>query len=438
MSCRPIAVALALLFAQAVPAPANSQSGAATLDVPRDTFTVVARLAGRTHAAPGSLAVYGAEAWVRDDRGEIGRVGTLSAAQTTGLARQLVAPVVVVIGRYAVDAAELAVDVYRLERSSDDQIVVERSAFVPAHGNRWAVARKYLTASEAASDPLRPGRNPFARFDAGTDPLFHGIDIAAAETAVAHAMTYFHAHYGVFARVQLFVDVTQTHSGGWLRRTYTTTEHVIAQTTWRVAAPVPVQPWASIPAFCVVDATCTDGTCSARRCPDPALVASAGMPFDDWTGPSLPMADQEIASVTSSSRGWTVLGLGAITDLLAPGLGAAEGGLSLATNGGAPLQLQAAPLATPDDGVATSSLAPGTPIAQVAATPLQQGVFGSDAQRLSGIQAGYARAVVTPGSYDRDRAGNEMLDAVRQYQLCRQRGLAGEALRRCAAPSLQR
>src|SRR5262249_41375135 len=149
----------------------------------------------------------------------------IPAAQSTALARQLVAPVTIVVGRYAQDVAELAIDVFRLERSaSDDAVVVRRAAFTPLHGNRWAVARKYLTAAESAADPWRPGRNPFAQFVGadGGDVLFHGIDLAAAQVALGHAMAYHHALYGVLAEVQLHVDVTQTHSGGWLRRSYTT------------------------------------------------------------------------------------------------------------------------------------------------------------------------------------------------------------------------
>jgi hypothetical protein len=417
---RPVHVAV--VVASLIAGAARADGG---LPVPRDTFTIVAQIPAATRAGASNAAVYGAEAWIRNDRGEVGALGTISAAQSTALARQVLAPVVIVVGRFAADAAELAIDVYRLERRSDDTIVVSRSAFTPLHGNRWAAARKYLTAEEAAGDPNRVGRNPFARFQSAVpgDALFHGIDLAGAQTALGLAIAYFHAHAGALAQVQLHIDVTQTHSGGWLRRTYTTTEHVIAQTNWRIAAPAPAQPWSSEPSYCVV----------ALPCPDPALVASAGATFDDWTGPSLPVANQEIASLVSNSRGWTVLGLGAITGLLAPAAGPLDVASGLA-GGGSPLQLQGAPFAGSDSGTAAPSLAPGTPLAAVAAAPLQRRVFGTDGDRLAGVQSGYVSTVAEPAGFQRDRAGAEMLDAVRQYQRCRERGLAGVALRRCAAP----
>jgi len=420
-------IALASALVRAAPAVADP------LAVPRDDFVIVARIAANTRAASGDARVYAAEGWVRDGRNEIGALGTISAARATALARRLIAPVTVVVARYAVDAAELAVDIYRLERGTNDDVAVWRASFAPRHGNRWAAAGRYLSPGEA-STPGRVGRNPFARFDAGVgDNLFHGIDLAAAQTAIGHAMTYYRAQFGILGVVQLHIDTTQTHSGGFFHRTYRTIEHVIARTTWRVATPAAVQPWASIPTYCVVDLVCQDSACRSRSCPDPALVASAGAAFDDWTGPTLALSDQEIASLASSSSGWTVLGVGALTDLLAPGNGLPEIGTTLATRGGSALQPQSAPLGATGNGTAVPTLSPGSAIEKLAGPPLQRGVFGPEGQRFAGLQSGYAATVSDPKSFERDRAAAATRDAVAQYQRCRQRGYEGEVLRRCAA-----
>ena len=250
-------------------------------------------------------------------------------------------------------------------------------------------------------------------------------------------MVHYRAAFGVLAVVQLHVNVTQTHTGGWLRRTYTTTEHVLARTTWRVATPGTAQPWAPTAAYCVVEPACTDQACSVRACPDPALVASAGVAVDDWTGPALPLTDQQIATVTTSSRGWTVLGLGAISDLLAPGLGlgALVGGTAL-VDGAAPLQLAPGITGIVDGGVGRPTLPAASALGQAAGGALQRDVFGAASQRLAGLRAGLEQVLPDGTAFDPRAAGAARLDDVRQYQRCKARGLSGAGLRRCAAAIL--
>jgi hypothetical protein len=410
--------------------------GTTIVRAPRDRFDVVAQMPASTRARTGSALVYEAPLWQQRGRDEIGGLDGVAAAQLTRVARRFAGPLVVVVGRLAPDAAQLALDVYRIERTPGDQVVVRRAPFTPWHGNRWAAARKYLTPAEAAADPARAGRNPFGKFaGAADDPLFGHIDAAGAAVALGHAMVHYRAQYGVLAVVKLHVAVTQTHTGGWLRRTYTTTEHVLAQTSWRIATPRAAQPWAAPAAYCVVDPTCVDAACSRRACPDPALVAAADVALDDWTGPALPLGDEEIATVTSSSSGWTVLGLGAISDLLAPGLGPAEIGATVG-GGATPLQIQHGIFGTADDGVGRAALAGGGALERAAGAALRNDVFGADVQRLAGLRAGMASVVPDATAFDPDAAGARRLDAVRQYQRCRARGLSGAGLQRCAAATL--
>jgi hypothetical protein len=333
-----------------------------------------------------------------------------------------------VFGRWNAESGEMAIDVIRVQRGIDasGRPVVQalRSPFTAHHGNRWAAARAYLTASEALDDTL-PGRNPFAAFAPAdrTDPVFYGISLAGAEVAVGHAMLHYRAVLGVLAVSSVRPSVTQSRGGNWFRRTLTTTVTGTGEVQWRVAAPVEVQPWGAQSAICVVRTPCADAACTARApCPAPELVAWSRAAFDDWGAGSLPQAPQEIYRWSTTQSSWSLLALAAFIGLTVYGgdliAGAATAqGLGIGDGVYAPPQSGSPQWAAMRDRIRDMTLSGPASSAQ-----------------LDSIRRGYTAAAPTPASVDQQGASNQVQDMVRQFERCRAQGRIGPDLNRCAAP----
>ncbi len=207
---------------------------------------------------------------------------------------------------YAPHEATLRVRVVRVERGVDGRVRSALADFTPDHGERWAAARHYLAADEAA-DPARPGRNPFAAFR-GTqpgDPVFRDIGWTAAQVVVGHAMRLHHSAIGYVAWMDTRWTRSQTQSGGWLRRRVTVTTEARVRPLWYLAFPRDAHPWGLQAAFCL--------ELSGGTCPSVARVAMSGISLVPWSGGSLPEAEDVVHAWSESRSGWTVLSFALVT-----------------------------------------------------------------------------------------------------------------------------
>jgi hypothetical protein len=422
-------------------------AGDGTLAVPVDRFERLgAVLATRAPDAPAALstadpALAHIERWLRDNRPEIGAVGTLDAAATSQLARDLQAPLHLVFGRMALDSGDLAVDVLRVAYGRDPRgrpaFNVWRAPFTPQHGRRWAAQRAYLTPDERMVRS-RPGRDPFAAFAGDdTDPDFHSIDTVAAQVVLGHAMLLYEAPYALLALVALDPRVTQARSGGLLRRRVTTTVDVRASTRWMIGTPLAAQPWAAPVAYCVVDPPCRSAACTPQPCPA-ARQAASGVAFDFVSGGPFADTSQSLYRFSTTTRGTTVLAFALASGLVLGGAAPASYavGSTLLHDGGGLLQPQSGLFGATGNGVldpppATDDTARAMRAAAQAralADPLDR------ARSLDGLSAGFDdlmradAAALAPAT-----VAQQSRDAVARYRLCRQQGYAGQALRRCAA-----
>jgi hypothetical protein len=415
--------------------------------VPIDRFervgTVLAvREPGSAVALPNTdPALAGIERWLRDNRPEIGAIGTLDAAATSQLARELQAPLHLVIGRLALDSGDLVVDVLRVGYGRDGQgrpaFNVWRAPFTPQHGRRWAAQRAYLTADERAVRS-RPGRDPFAVFaGADADPLFHEIDVVGAQVVLGHATTLYEAPYALLALVALDPQVTQTRSGGLLRRRVTTTVDVRASTRWMIGTPLAAQPWAAPVAFCVVDPPCRSAACTPQPCPA-ARQAASGVAFDFVSGGPFADATQSLYRTTTSKSGFTVLAFTLASGLFLGGAAPASYavGSTLLHDGGGLLQPQSGVFGATGNGILEPPSAGDDTVAAMRAAARARVLADPQdrTQSLDALNAGFGDLIrVDAAALAPAAAARQSRDAVARYRLCRQQGYAGQPLRRCAA-----
>ncbi|HEX7156690.1 MAG TPA: hypothetical protein VF229_05710 [Burkholderiaceae bacterium] len=402
-------------------------SGGRVIEAPRDEFQP---LAEAPWAPDGRLdwSLLHAAPWIRAGRPEVGALGDVEAAQLSGLARGADGPLHFVFGRWNAESGEMAIDVIRVQRGVDTSgrpvVQALRAPFTAHHGNRWAAARAYLTASEQLDETLA-GRNPFAAFAPAdrTDPVFYGISRAGAEVAVGHAMLHYRAVLGVLAVSSVRPGVTQSRGGNWFRRTLTTTVIGTGEVQWRVATPVEAQPWGAQSAICVVRTACTDAACTRRApCPAPELVAWSRAAFDDWGAGSLPQAPQEIYRWSTTQSSWSLLALTAFIGLTVYGgdllAGAATvHGLGIGDGIYAPPQSDSPQWAAMRDRVRDMTLS----------GPASSGQLGA-------IRDGYTASAPTPAAIDPHGVANQVHDTILQFDRCSAQGRVAQDLNRCAAP----
>lgn len=311
------AVAVRLLWA---PQPALADAGAyapqwmplaagagVSLQVPRDNWKVVGqRLPAQAGGRP-DLRLLAGNRWISLGREEAGTLG-LDAARVASASSALAGNGSYVYARYDPASAQLRVFVNRVEVLPTGAARSLIADFTPHHGRWWAAARTYLTPVEAA-DPQRAGPDPFAAFAGDlTDPVFHGINWAAAQVAVGHAMRRYRAVLGLIAVARERLDVQTSEDGNLFRKTVTTRVSGYATADWWLALPADVQPGGTGAQICVQAA--------AAGCDAPAHVAVSGVSVARWSGGNLPAPEQPVYSWETSRSAFTVFAFAALTALL--------------------------------------------------------------------------------------------------------------------------
>jgi hypothetical protein len=237
--------------------------------------------------------------------------------------------------------------------------------------------------------------------------------------------------------VALDPKVTQTRSGGLLRRRVTTTVDVRASTRWMIGTPLAAQPWVAPVAYCVVDPPCRSAACTPQPCPA-ARQAASGVAFDFVSGGPFADATQSLYSYQTSNSGFTVLAFALASGLFLGGAAPASYavGSTLLRDGGGLLQPQSGVfgatgngiLDPPPTGDATAAAMRAAARARALADPQDR------AQSLQALSTGFGDLLrVDAAALAPAAAARQSRDAVARYRLCRQQGYAGQALRRCAA-----
>lgn len=337
------------------------------------------------------------ERWMTLQREEVATIPGLTSDKISSVMRLPRRDATMVFARYVPQQAQLVIDAIKVEEERGGWMAVYHTYFSPYHGEHWAFSRAFLTDAEARADLNRAGRNPFEAFKPSdrTDPTFVNIGWDGAMVAVGLAMKYFHTAYSVMSVQNLRMAQSVTSHGSFLHKTTTIKVDGYADPVWFIGLPSTMQSWGTTAAICVVPAaTQTDpntGRLTGTGCPDPKLVATAGVSFDQWTGGTMPMAEEHIFHWEKSQSGFTVafftLAVMAAAFFVGPELYAA------ATNAGAGLTEVGAISGTQAALAAGGAYAGGSLLLTSGPTSIsdvQSGVFGS-------IGDG-TRAVTDPGS----------------------------------------
>lgn len=143
-----------------------------------------------------------------------------------------------VFARYNPIEATLQIDVFKLEKTAvagGYKKEMYHTTFGPAQGEMWKASRAYISPA-AYKAGMVPGVNPFARFQAVGDDVFHGISLNGAQVAIGHAMRASGAPLALLAVAQPRTEVTsRTENAGWFSKRTTTTVHGYAKPAWYIA-----------------------------------------------------------------------------------------------------------------------------------------------------------------------------------------------------------
>ena len=216
------------------------------------------------------------ERWITNGREELGQRGVPSS-QISSRINALPKTSAYVFAAYTPENAELVIEIQKVEKSPNGQLIVSRADYTPHHGefNRWK--RDYLSPMEDA-DASKLGYNPFAKFrGANNDNTFHNISWEAAGVAVGLAMRASDAHIGYIAATKTRFTQNVKKSGGLLRKTVTTTIIGHAKPQWFIATPMEVQPEGGVASICAVDNGATTTYGSTTSCDSKYHVVTSGV-----------------------------------------------------------------------------------------------------------------------------------------------------------------
>ena len=252
------------------------------------------------------------ERWITNGREELGQRGVPSS-QISSRINSMPKTSAYVFAAYTPENAELVIEIQKVEKSPNGQLIVSRADYTPHHGefNRWK--RDYLTPGED-SNPAKLGYNPFAKFrGANNDNAFHNISWEAVGVAVGMAMRASDAHIGYIASTQTRFTQKVKKSGGLLKKKVTVTIKGFAKPQWFIATPLEVQPEGGISSICAVDngAVTTYGNTSS--CDSKYHVVTSGVSIMSWAGGNVPVSEEQLYNYVYKKSSFTVLAFTILT-----------------------------------------------------------------------------------------------------------------------------
>ena len=259
------------------------------------------------------------ERWITNGREELGQRGVPSS-QISSRINSLPKTSAYVFAAYTPENAELVIEIQKVEKSPNGQLIVSRADYTPHHGefNRWK--RDYLSPMEDA-DASKLGYNPFAKFrGANSDNTFHNISWEAAGVAVGLAMRASDAHIGYIASTKTRFEQSVKKSGGLLRKTVTTTIIGHAKPQWFIATPMEVQPEGGVASICAVDIGATTAYGSTTSCDSKYHVVTSGVSVMSWAGGNVPEIEEQLYKYVQKKSSFTVLAFTLLTFALTWGM----------------------------------------------------------------------------------------------------------------------
>lgn len=189
-----------------------------------------------------------------------------------------------VYGRYNPQDATLRIDMFKLERYTENgipRIGLLHAAFTPEHGNHWLLNRSYISPS-AYQLGTSPGVNPFASFARSGSESFHNISLEGAKVAVGHAQRLVGAPMSLLQLMEVRLSQRTKKSGNAFKKKIEMWVYAHAKPRWFIGQPVQTLQRTStepMSAMCATDP-------AASSCPAYAT-AVAGVNFEEFSGGSL-------------------------------------------------------------------------------------------------------------------------------------------------------
>jgi len=211
--------------------------GLVSLSWPDEDWTDIATATYTKTSRTPALTVAPGEQWILNDDTNAGILG-LNSYQAGNFILYSADRPPIIFARYFAEEAQLRVAVIRVRREGNT-IHVQKADWTPWDGLLYARDRYFLTAAEK-ENLYTLGNNPFSKFSNGdkTDPVFYNISFTAAEVAVGQAIQHYRAAMAFIAVPSIRLKQTVTTSGGWLRKTITTTTKGYAKPIWYVGLPI--------------------------------------------------------------------------------------------------------------------------------------------------------------------------------------------------------
>ncbi|WP_047536646.1 hypothetical protein [Methylotenera versatilis] len=262
------------------------------------------------------------ERWITNGREELGQAGVPSS-QISSRINALPKTSAYVFAAYSPTNAELVIEIQKVEKTPNGQLIVYRADYTPHHGeyNRWK--RDYLTPSENA-DPTKLGYNPFQNFKGATnDNAFHNISWEAVGVAVGMAMRASDAHIGYIASDKSRFTQKVKKSGGMLKKKVKVTVQGFVKPQWFIATPLEVQPEGGMSSICAVNSGAATGHGNTSSCDSPYHLVTSGVSIMSWAGGNMPETEELLYNYVYKKSSFTVLAFTILTFALTWGLASA-------------------------------------------------------------------------------------------------------------------
>lgn len=449
---------------------------------PDENWTDIATATYTGGAKSATLTVNPSEQWILNDDQNAGILG-LDSFQAGNFVQYNSNRPPIIFARYFAEQAQLRVTVIRVRRMGNT-VHVQKADWTPWDGLLYARDRYFLSSAEK-SNVFLAGHDPFANFSNGdkTDPVFYNISFQAAQVAVGQAMQHYQASIAFMAVPSIRLDQQTSTSGGFLRKTITTTTKGYAKPIWYVGLPPTAQPYGSIAQICAI--TYGDGS----TCDDSGHVVSSGIAFSNWQGGTMPATEDLLFTDSETKHSWSVIAFALLTIALVAVGGAALGaalaaagtagiagaattvgisveGVALTAaaagatytaasaivNGGSLVSAQNGYLGSTGSGTATTSATNSTYEAQLRSTATQKVITDEVDNSLTGITVQYQGTCGESGSYsgcvaagsdagmvprsDDPENGNQVASHASRYELCKAAGYTLSNLERCTSGAL--
>ncbi|MBU6460724.1 MAG: hypothetical protein KGQ58_07605 [Proteobacteria bacterium] len=266
---------------------------------PLDNWRLLGRMDDEHRVSGGwDMQMLDGQRWVTSGDEVAGELG-LQSSQVAHVLHAFPDNGALVFARYNPGSALLRIDVVKVEKHPDGDVYTYLAQYTPWHGNVDAANRRYMTPAEQG-DPYAAGHNPFAAFEGPdkTDPDFHHVNFSAVQVAVGSAMRHYNASMALIAVFSPRYEESQVSSGGWFRKTVTTTVRGYAHPEWFMATPLELQPAGTSSSICVVD---KETPCA------PEHVDPSGVSVQHWEGGNVPGNEDGLYTWSQTESGWTVL-----------------------------------------------------------------------------------------------------------------------------------